>query len=39
MTETPSNNWRTHGVRIVERDQTDPNTPQTPGMARATCSN
>ncbi len=28
-------NWRDHGVRVVRRDQLDPNTPQTPGMTRA----
>ena len=39
MTETPSMDWRTHGVRIVRRDQTDPNTPQTPGMARSAAIN
>jgi uncharacterized RmlC-like cupin family protein len=33
MSESP--NWREHGVRIVRRDQLDPNTPQTPGMQRA----
>ncbi len=27
--------WREHGVRIVRRDQLDPNTAQTPGMTRA----
>lgn len=26
--------WREKGVRIVRHDQTDPNTPQTPGMHR-----
>ena len=26
--------WRNNGVRIVRRDQLDPNTPQTPGMHR-----
>lgn len=34
MTEKKPN-WRDHGVRIVRRDQLDPNTPQTPGMRRA----
>jgi uncharacterized RmlC-like cupin family protein len=27
--------WRELGVRIVRRDQLDPNTAQTPGMQRA----
>jgi uncharacterized RmlC-like cupin family protein len=27
--------WRTEGVRVVPPDELDPNTPQTPGMARA----
>ena len=27
--------WREHGVKIVRAGQLDPNTPQTPGMARA----
>lgn len=31
--------WRNHGVRVVRRDQLDPNTPQTPGMARAAAIN
>jgi uncharacterized RmlC-like cupin family protein len=26
--------WRTHGVRVVHKDQLDANTPQTPGMHR-----
>lgn len=26
--------WRTRGVRVVHKDQLDPNTPQTPGMRR-----
>jgi len=26
--------WRNEGVRIVRKDQLDPNTPQTPGMHR-----
>ena len=33
MTAAPD--WRTAGVRVVRRDQLDPNTPQTPGMQRA----
>ena len=32
MNRTPD--WRDNGVRVVRRDQTDPNTPQTPGMHR-----
>ncbi len=31
--------WREHGVRIVRRDQLDPNTAQTPGMTRAAAIN
>lgn len=27
--------WRNHGVRIIQSDNLDPNTPQTPGMDRA----
>jgi uncharacterized RmlC-like cupin family protein len=27
--------WRTEGVRVVPADGLDPNTPQSPGMARA----
>jgi len=34
MNETRPN-WRENGVRIVRRDQLDPNTPQTGGMRRA----
>jgi len=26
--------WRNHGVRVVHKDQLDPNTAQTPGMQR-----
>ena len=32
----PDVDWRTHGVRVVPPDALDDNTPQTPGMARAT---
>jgi uncharacterized RmlC-like cupin family protein len=32
-------NWREHGVRVVHGDALDPNTPQTPGMARAAAIN
>ncbi len=31
--------WREHGVRIVHSDEQDANTPQTPGMIRATAIN
>ena len=34
-----THNWRNNGVRIVRGDQTDPNTPQTPGMTRAAAIN
>jgi uncharacterized RmlC-like cupin family protein len=30
----PGTNWRDKGVRVVRRDQLDPNTAQTPGMRR-----
>jgi len=29
-----ASNWRNNGVRIVNKDQLDPNTAQTPGMHR-----
>jgi uncharacterized RmlC-like cupin family protein len=32
-------NWRDEGVRIVRGDQLDSNTPQSPGMTRATAIN
>jgi uncharacterized RmlC-like cupin family protein len=32
----PTTNWRDHGVRVIHRCDLDPNTPQTPGMNRAT---
>jgi uncharacterized RmlC-like cupin family protein len=35
MTVQAIPDWREYGVRIVRRDQLDPNTAQTPGMARA----
>ena len=28
-------NWQDNGVKIVRKDNLDPNTPQTPGMSRA----
>ena len=31
--------WREHGVRVVRGDALDSNTPQTPGMQRATAIN
>jgi uncharacterized RmlC-like cupin family protein len=31
--------WRLHGVRVVRAGELDPNTPQTPGMSRATAIN
>ena len=31
--------WRHHGVRVVQSDQLDANTPQTPGMSRAAAIN
>ncbi|HWH77780.1 MAG TPA: cupin domain-containing protein [Candidatus Binatus sp.] len=30
-----STDWRTQGVKVIRRDQLDPNTAQTPGMTRA----
>jgi uncharacterized RmlC-like cupin family protein len=36
MTPEPAaSSWREHGVRIVHADELDLNTPQTPGMTRA----
>ncbi|MGO4859002.1 cupin domain-containing protein [Arthrobacter sp. 2MCAF14] len=35
MSPEPQPNWRDHGVKIIPGSQLDPNTPQTPGMARA----
>jgi uncharacterized RmlC-like cupin family protein len=34
--QTPSDGWKHSGVRVVPGDQLDDNTPQTPGMHRAT---
>ena len=31
--------WQTHGVKVIPRDQLDPNTAQTPGMDRAAAIN
>ena len=31
--------WRTRGVRVIKRDQLDPNTAQTPGMDRKAAIN
>jgi uncharacterized RmlC-like cupin family protein len=31
--------WRTHGVRVIKGNQLDPNTPQTPGMNRQAAIN
>ena len=28
-------NWKENGVRVIKANQTDTNTPQTPGMNRA----
>ena len=42
MTTTPTNepeDWRTRGVRVIKRDQLDPNTAQTPGMHREAAIN
>ena len=42
MTTTPSSepqDWRTRGVRVIKRDQLDPNTAQTPGMHREAAIN
>ena len=32
----PRVDWREHGVKVIPGSALDPNTPQTPGMARAT---
>ena len=37
MTATPD--WRTNGVRVIPASSLDSNTPQTPGMDRATAIN
>jgi uncharacterized RmlC-like cupin family protein len=34
-----SPSWRENGVRVIRKDQLDPNTPQTPGMSRAAAIN
>jgi len=42
VTTTPSSepqDWRTRGVRVIKRDQLDPNTAQTPGMHREAAIN
>ena len=36
---TDQANWRENGVRIVRSNELDTNTPQTPGMTRATAIN
>src|SRR5271169_6619293 len=33
--DTPAQDWRAHGIRIVRAGELDSNTPQTPGMTRA----
>lgn len=38
-TEHGAVDWRVHGVKVIPGDQLDPNTPQTPGMARAAAVN
>ena len=35
MSDGLTRDWRAAGVRVVRRDELDPNTPQTPGMSRA----
>jgi uncharacterized RmlC-like cupin family protein len=36
MSETSKQpDWRNEGVRVIRRDELDPNTPQTSGMSRA----
>jgi uncharacterized RmlC-like cupin family protein len=35
MSESQTEDWRNHGVRVVKAGNLDPNTAQTPGMARA----
>ncbi|HXA37029.1 MAG TPA: cupin domain-containing protein [Steroidobacteraceae bacterium] len=39
MTETPTRDWRTEGVKVIKSDRLDANTPQTPGMLRAAAVN
>jgi uncharacterized RmlC-like cupin family protein len=36
---SPSDDWRSTGVRVIPGDQLDANTPQTPGMNRAAAIN
>jgi uncharacterized RmlC-like cupin family protein len=35
MSESHTQDWRNHGVRVVKAGNLDPNTAQTPGMTRA----
>jgi len=35
MSESHTQDWRSHGVRVVKAGNLDPNTAQTPGMTRA----
>jgi len=42
VTTTPAKepeDWRTRGVRVIKRDQLDPNTAQTPDMHREAAIN
>ena len=39
MTESPTRDWRTEGVKVIKSDRLDGNTPQTPGMLRAAAVN
>ena len=41
MTDAPKHptDWKHDGVRVIPGDQLDSNTPQTPGMSRATAIN
>jgi uncharacterized RmlC-like cupin family protein len=36
---SPTDDWRSTGVRVIPGDQLDANTPQTPGMSRAAAIN
>ena len=39
MSKTEAIDWRNNGVRVIPGDSLDSNTPQTPGMSRASAVN
>src|ERR1700758_722626 len=39
MSDSPSVDWKTHGVKVIPADSLDTNTAQTPGMNRAAAIN